>query len=64
MTLRLGNVVYWSACAAALAWLAFAYAGISTMTPPDWSWFWIIGAVPSAFVWLAGKAIRYVLSGI
>lgn len=63
MANRMANVLYWTACIAAGAWLAFSYAGISTETHPDWSMFWIVGVVPSVIVWAIGRAIRYVLAG-
>lgn len=60
---RLGNVLYWAACLAALGWLLIAFAGISTMPKPEWSMFWIIGVGISAAIWAAGRAVRYVLAG-
>lgn len=63
MTTRLGDVLYWTASACAFVWLAFVFFGISTSPKPDWSMVLIIGALPSAVVWLAGRAIRYVISG-
>lgn len=64
MATRFADVVYWAATAAAFLWLAFVFFGISTEPKPDWSMVLIIGAAPSAMIWLGGRAVRYVLTGV
>lgn len=59
---RLGNVLYWVGCTAALGWLGFWAIVALTMQGAPLT-FWIIAAVPSIAIWALGRAARYVISG-
>jgi hypothetical protein len=62
MIARLGNVLYWIGCAAAVLWLALSLYGVSSKHSVDA--IYIIAVVGPALVfWLAGRALRYILSG-
>lgn len=62
MAARLGNVAYWTACILAVAWIAMVYFGIESAPKPDWSMFFMVGALPAFIIWAIGRAVRYVLS--
>lgn len=63
MPTRLGNVLYWLACVAAILWLVLTFAAATARPQPEWAVFWVAGPVPGVAIWLAGRAIRYVLAG-
>ena len=62
MVARLGNVIYWAACGAAVlnffywVWLALTAHVEPTTTI-------IFGAIISLVVWLIGRAALYILAG-
>jgi hypothetical protein len=70
MIVRIGNVLYWSACAVALGWLLAA----SAATLPDWpfGWMfgltgaaviWMVGVIGAALIWAVGRGVKYVRGG-
>ena len=60
---RLANVLYWTACALALALivLGFGYYSTTTGLRPG---FLVLVLVVAFVIWLIGRAVRYVLSGV
>lgn len=61
---RLGNLIYWAACAAAVLWTLFAlYAGTSGVARPEWNVILPLAAIGAVVIWGAGRAARYVLAG-
>lgn len=39
-----------------------AFWGVFTMPRPEWWMFWVAGVGVSGAVWLAGRAVKYVLT--
>ena len=64
MIVRLGNVLYWAACALAALAAAFSLVGFvdSPMRQQDWANLAFGGAIGLG-VWLVGRAFKYVLAG-
>jgi hypothetical protein len=64
MLARLGNVIYWAACAvAALIAIGAVFVFINdTDKTEKWTLTAIYGGI-GIFIWLAGLACRYVLRG-
>jgi hypothetical protein len=60
---RLGNVVYWACTAAAVLWAVFALYGFATANHPNLGMGFVIAGLISIPLWLAGLAVRYILSG-
>lgn len=61
MLARLGNVIYWASCGASA--LAFLAALAVVMGPGDEAPKWIMIYILSGIgIWLAGRAIRYILA--
>jgi hypothetical protein len=63
MVARLGQVLYWAACAIAVFWLILGLFGVFTReTLEPWNDIpvFIGGAI---LIWLIGRAVRYVLAG-
>jgi hypothetical protein len=69
MAARLGNVIYWAACAVAafaVAWIAANawVLWVSGSTAPGENMTHIVNSTMIAVcAWLAGRATRYVLAG-
>ena len=68
MLARLGNVLYWLACIAAVGAFSVPVAVVEFDQPhpyaaPPLLWAVILGAALAIPVWLVGLACRYVLSG-
>jgi hypothetical protein len=60
---RLGNVLYWTATAAAIFWIGMStYAEATSDYPFEWGTWASVGLGFGGLVWLAGRAIRYVLA--
>jgi hypothetical protein len=57
---RLANVLYWTACAAAVLLVILGIDAARVREEPT-SLF--VAALAAALVWLAGRAARYVLAG-
>jgi hypothetical protein len=64
MIVRPGNVLYWVACAVALAWLSLWLLATGIAPQPDWSSGWMVGLIGAAVVWIVGRAVKYVLAGM
>ena len=62
MASRLGSVIYWVACVAAVLWAVFVLIAASTLAHPDWTISTPIALVGAVVVWGLGRAARYVLS--
>jgi len=62
MASRLGNVIYWVACVAAVLWAVFVLIAACTLAHPDWTISTPIALVGAVVVWLLGRTVRYVLS--
>ena len=63
MAERLGDVLYWTGCAAAIAVAGFFVLSVVDSGRDDW---WIavaFGAAYSAGCWVLGRALRYILAG-
>jgi hypothetical protein len=65
---RLGNVLYWTACALAFCW--FVLSMLAVVPSPsgrwpsgEWGLGLGIGLVGGLIIWLIGRAIRYFLAG-
>ena len=63
MTVRISNVLYWSACALAFMWLPFLLLATSAEPQPQWSFAWAAGLFGAAVIWIVGRALRYILAG-
>jgi len=61
---RLGNVLYWAGCIAAALWLAMGIFAVSSSKYPVGIEDVMLVAAPTVALWLVGRALRYVLSGI
>ena len=65
MAARLGNVIYWLACAVAVLMLAVVPIAL-LIEARDEAW-WIDTAIhviaPAILIWLAGRGVKYVLAG-
>jgi hypothetical protein len=66
MLARLGSVLYWFGCGAALIVLAFG--GLVAYEERNFAWSstpatLVVFLVLAGLVWLAGRACRYVLAG-
>jgi hypothetical protein len=60
---RLGDVIYWAACAIAISLIGVAgFYAIAGISPERW---WSIGAMTfiAMVTWLVGRAIQYVFAG-
>jgi hypothetical protein len=65
MAERLGKVIYWAACFASALWLIFWIAALLTnFTTEGAVLLFGLSAIGGALViWVAGRAVLYVLSG-
>ncbi len=61
---RIGNVLYWIACAFALFWFIETSVRLvihhAPITDPL---LWFVLVVPSVVAWLIGRTLRYILAG-
>ena len=63
MVERLGNVLYWTGCVAAIVVAVLSVLAIVGSGRDDW---WIaaaFGAGVSSGCWVLGRALRYILAG-
>jgi len=58
---RLGNLIYWTACIAALLWAIFVLMATADLPHPDWTISTPIAMVGAAIIWSCGFAARYIL---
>lgn len=64
MLARIGNVVYWAMCAGAALMLVGGTTSILRAEDTTDQWLLVAGAAFFAFlIWLAGRAVLYVLAG-
>ncbi len=65
MAARLGQVLYWLACAVAASIVGLTAVASSTGTTParEAAIYVGVAAALSALIWLVGRAIRYILAG-
>jgi len=61
MIVRIGNALYWSACALAVGWLPFMLLVTYAEQQPNWSFAWSAGLIGAAVLWIVSRALRYVL---
>jgi hypothetical protein len=62
MAARLGIVIYWAACVAAVVWAAFVLVSTASLAHPDWTIYTPIAVVGAVVIWGFGRAARYVLA--
>jgi hypothetical protein len=62
MAARLGNILYWTACAAAVLWALFIFAATATLEHPDWTIWTPLAIVGSLIIWGTGRVVRWFLS--
>lgn len=58
---RLGTVIYWVACMAAVLWAFFVLITTANLPHPDWTISTPIAIVGSLTIWSVGFAVRYLL---
>jgi hypothetical protein len=58
---RVGNLIYWVACVAALLWAVFVLMTTANLPHPDWSISTPLAIVGAVVIWIFGVAARYVL---
>lgn len=63
MVARLGDLIYWAACIAALLWTIYVLIVTATYAHPDWTISAPIAIVGAVVIWSVGRAARYVLAG-
>lgn len=56
---RFASVIYWASCVAA----ALTCAVFVAIANKDGPWVLALGAVAAGVIWVAGRAVRYVLAG-
>jgi hypothetical protein len=59
---RLGDLLYRTACLAAVIWAVFIFVVTATLAPPDWTIATPIAAVGALVIWSFGRAARYFLA--
>jgi hypothetical protein len=62
MAARLGNILYWTACAAAVLWALFIFAATATLERPDWTIGTPVAIAGSFVIWGIGRVVRRFLS--
>jgi hypothetical protein len=62
MAAPLGDVLYRTACLAAVAWAAFVLVVTATLTLPDWTIATPIAAAGALVIWSFGRAARRFLT--
>jgi hypothetical protein len=62
MAARLGNVLYRTACLAAVVWAVFIFIITATLAFPDWTIATPIAVVGALVIWSLGCAARYFLA--
>jgi len=59
---RLADVVYRTACLAAVVWAAFVFVVTATLALPDWTIATSIATVGAVVIWSFGHAARHFLT--
>jgi hypothetical protein len=62
MSTRLGDVLYRTACLAAVVWAAFVLVVTATLALPDWTIATPIAAVGALVIWSFGRAAGHFLT--
>ena len=62
MAAPLGDVLYRTACLAAVVWAAFVLVVTATLTLPDWTIATPIAAAGALVIWSFGRAARRFLT--
>ena len=62
MSARFGDVLYLTACLAAVVWAAFVFVVTATLALPDWTIATPIAAVGALVIWSFGRAARHFLT--
>jgi hypothetical protein len=62
MAARLGNILYWTACAAAVIWALFIFAATAPLERPDWTIGTPVVIAGSFVIWGIGRVVRRFLS--
>ena len=63
MAERLGDVLYRTACIAAVLWAIFVLVVAPALAHPDWTIWTPVAAAGAIAIWGIGRAARYLLSG-
>jgi hypothetical protein len=58
---RVGNLIYWVACVAALLWAIFVLMMTANLPHPDWTISTPIAIVGAVVIWSCGLTARYLL---
>jgi hypothetical protein len=62
MAARLGNILCWIACAAAVLWALFIFAATASLEHPDWTIWTPLAIASSLVIWGTGRVVRWFLS--
>lgn len=62
MAARLGTVIYWAACVAAVVWATFIFIFSANSAHPDWTVYTPIAIVGAIIIWGVGRAACYLLA--
>jgi hypothetical protein len=62
MLARLGKVIYWTANTAALLWLVIGLWAIKNGLGPHWEVTVLAVIAPAILIYLAGRAVLYILA--
>jgi hypothetical protein len=62
MAARLANAIYWAACITAVLWALLVFTIGATQSHPDWTISTPIAIAGTVFIWIIGRAIRYVFA--
>jgi hypothetical protein len=62
MATRLGDVLYRTACLAAVVWAALVFVVTAILALPDWTVATPIAAVGALVIWSFGRAARHFLT--
>lgn len=62
MSARFGDVLYLTACLAAVLWAAFVFVVTATLALPDWTIATPVAAVGALVIWSFGRVARHFLT--
>ena len=63
MPARLGTLIYWGACVAAVVWAVFILISSANLAHPDWTIYTPIALVGAGIIWGCGRAAHFLLAG-
>ena len=63
MAERLGKVLYWTGCAAAIVVAGFFVLAAVNSDIGDWWFMMAFGAACAVGCWVLGRALKYILAG-